>query len=132
LAEHVWEHLSETESKKALTECYRYLKPSGMLRIAVPDGYHPDPSYIEYVRPGGKGVGSEDHKILCNYKLLTEKLKYSGFCVELLEYWDENGQFHFNDWAPEDGHVLRSKRFDPRNRNGALVYTSLIADAIKQ
>jgi predicted SAM-dependent methyltransferase len=131
LAEHVWEHLSEVDSEKALAECYRYLKRGGMIRIAVPDGFHPDPAYVEYVRPGGKGGGSEDHKILYNYKRLTKKLEHSGFRVKLLEYWDENGQFHFRDWSSEDGHVFRSKRFDRRNRSGSLTYTSLIVDAIK-
>jgi predicted SAM-dependent methyltransferase len=131
LAEHVWEHLSEKESQKALTECYRYLKPGGRLRIAVPDGFHPNPGYLEYVRPGGKGQGSDDHKLLYDYKSLSKELKLSKFKVELLEYWDENGRFHAVEWSSDDGHIHRSRRFDPRNRNGSLSYTSLIVDGRK-
>ena len=41
--------------------------PGGNFRIAVPDGFHTDPSYIENVKPGGTGEGSEDHKNLFNY-----------------------------------------------------------------
>lgn len=51
LAEHVWEHLDDIAAKKAVKNCYRYLKKGGYLRIAVPDGFHPDPSYIEFVKP---------------------------------------------------------------------------------
>jgi predicted SAM-dependent methyltransferase len=83
----------------------------GKIRIAVPDGYFPDPSYIEYVRPGGVGAGADDHKVLYNYILMKEQLQKVGFVVELLEYWDENGAFHYRDWDPiEGGMINRSKR----------------------
>ena len=131
LAEHVLEHLSERDCRMSLGECFCYLKPGGLLRIAVPDGFHPDPAYKKYVRPGGTGAGAGDHKVLYNYKLITEKLEAAGFEVRLLEYWDETGKFHFHEWSSEDGHVFRSKLFDPRNRDGSLEYTSLIVDAIK-
>jgi len=130
-AEHVLEHLNEAELLKTLENCFEFLKKGGRFRIAVPDGYHPDASYIEYVRPGGTGSGAKDHKRLFNYKTLNEYLRKIGFNTILLEYWDENGQFHFVDWKPEDGFVLRSKRFDPRNSNCELNFTSLIVDAVK-
>jgi predicted SAM-dependent methyltransferase len=101
------------------------------LRIAVPDGFHPDPDYIEYVRPGGTGAGADDHKVLYNYKLLSEQLRRAGFEVTLLEYWDENGDFHFRPWSSRDGYISRSRDHDERNQNGTLAYTSLIVDAIK-
>jgi predicted SAM-dependent methyltransferase len=131
LAEHVWEHLLEDEARQANENCFNFLKYGGHLRIAVPDGFHPDPSYIEAVRPGGIGYGSDDHKILYNYKSLSKSLRKVGFEVNLLEYWDENHRFHFYPWDSRDGHINRSKRFDPRNQNGTLTYTSLIVDAIK-
>src|SRR5262245_8454926 len=43
MAEHLFEHLSEPECATAFTECFRYLKPGGLLRIAVPDGNRKDP-----------------------------------------------------------------------------------------
>ncbi|MGM1056423.1 MAG: hypothetical protein ACQEWG_11110 [Bacteroidota bacterium] len=130
-AEHVWEHLTKEETFLANLNCYKYLKKGGRLRLAVPDGFHPDKNYIEYVKPNGTGIGSDDHRILYNYILLSEKLKEHGFKIDLLEYWDENGKFHFNEWDNEDGKVRRSKRYDSRNINGKLNYTSLIIDAIK-
>ncbi len=131
LAEHVWEHLNDNESEKANANCFEFLRPGGRLRIAVPDGFHPDTYYIEQVRPGGSGSGAEDHKVLYNYKLISEQLRRTGFEVILLEYWDENGKFHFQEWSSADGHIARSKNYDERNQGGTLVYTSLIVDAIK-
>jgi predicted SAM-dependent methyltransferase len=132
LAEHVLEHLNADGAWKTCANCFKFLKHGGWLRVAVPDGFHPEPSYIELVKPGGTGIGAYDHKILYNYKSLRSILEEIGFSVELLEYWDENGQFHFRQWDSKDGHVSRSKRYDERNKDGALKYTSLIIDAIKQ
>jgi len=130
-AEHVWEHLSYEDTNLANKNCYIFLKKNGRLRIAVPDGYHPNKDYIDYVKPNGNGIGSDDHKILYNYNSLSQKLKEAGFKTELLEYWDETGKFHFQDWSNDGGKVNRSRRFDSRNINGKLNYTSLIIDAIK-
>jgi predicted SAM-dependent methyltransferase len=131
LAEHVLEHLAEAEAERAIANCFEFLRPGGRLRIAVPDGCHPDPAYIESVRPGGTGAGAEDHKALYSHESLAGKLAMGGFRVELLEYWDESGRFHAREWSSEDGHIRRSSRHDPRNRAGALTYTSLIVDGIK-
>jgi len=131
LAEHVWEHLTPEQARTAASNCLRYLRPGGYLRVAVPDGYHPDPAYIEQVGVGGSGPGAADHKVLYNCDTLRELLEGVGFQVEMLEYFDSAGQFHSTDWNPAAGKVWRSKRFDKRNRDGALHYTSLIADARK-
>lgn len=131
MAEHVWEHLTEEDTILAIRNCYKYLKKKGNLRLAVPDGFHPDKEYIGYVTPGGNGAGADDHKILYNYLTLKKKLEEFGFKVRLLEYWDEQGNFHFTDWTDEGGHITRSKRYDRRNKNGVLNYTSLIVDALK-
>lgn len=131
LAEHVWEHLTLEEGADAAGLCLRYLAPGGYLRIAVPDGLHPDPKYIEYVRPGGTGAGADDHKVLYDYRIMSQMLTEVGFEVQLLEYFDEERQFHAVDWDPATGMIHRSKRFDERNRDGQLAYTSLIVDACK-
>lgn len=132
LAEHVWEHLTKDEGAMAANLCFQYLKKGGYIRIAVPDGMSPNQEYIEYVRPSGKGLGADDHKILYDYKSLKEILEVSGFKVDLLEYYDENGIFHFKEWDPRDGKINRSKRFDERNLDNNLNYTSIIVDAKKE
>lgn len=131
LAEHVWEHLSDEDTALANTNCYKFLKKGGRLRIAVPDGYNPDKEYVERVKPGGSGLGSEDHKVLYNFEIMQERLSKAGFHVELVEYWKKDGEFVANEWDAKEGFIKRSKKFDPRNQSGKLNYTSLIVDAIK-
>jgi len=131
MAEHVWEHLTYEDGTIAAKNCYDYLKKEGTLRIAVPDGYHPDQNYINYVKPGGHGLGADDHKLLFNHVSLTQMLESIGFSVQLLEYWDKDGIFHSVDWTNDGGKIQRSKRYDHRNKDGKLNYTSLIVDAIK-
>lgn len=131
MAEHMWEHLPTDVSEAAANLCFKYLKPSGHARIAVPDGHHPDPAYIDGVRPGGNAAGAKDHKVLFTHDSISAVFTAAGFVVEKLEYFDAAGQFHFIDWLPEGGKIRRSRRFDPRNQNGDLVYTSVIIDAFK-
>ena len=131
LAEHVWEHLNIADGLTAARTCFKYLRPGGRLRIAVPDGFHSDPKYIDYVRPGGSGAGASDHKVLYNYISFSEVLNNAGFKVDLLEYFDEKGSFHATNWLKEDGYIHRSIRYDQRNVNQSTTYTSLIIDAIK-
>ena len=131
LAEHVWEHLSAEQGLRAARLCYEYLKPGGYLRVAVPDGLHPNPDYVEAVRPGGSGAGADDHKLLYTHQSLSALFQEAGFEVRLLEYFDEQGEFHAVEWDPQGGFILRSSRFDPRNQAGQLRYTSVILDAVK-
>ena len=129
LAEHVWEHLTLDEGVAAAHQCFAYVKPGGYVRAAVPDGFNPDPAYLEMVRPGGCGAGAEDHKVLYTYRTFSNVFEAARFRVELLEYFDENGEFHCREWSPEEGMIHRSSRFDERNRNGRLAYTSIVLDA---
>ncbi len=131
LAEHVWEHLSISDGYTAALYCFDYLAHGGRLRIAVPDGFHPDKNYINHIKPGGSGIGSDDHKVLYDYITLSKLLTRAGFDTNLLEYWDESGSFNVKSWSAEDGKVMRSIEYDTRNFNGRPNYTSLIIDAIK-
>ncbi|MCF8069587.1 MAG: glycosyltransferase [Desulfobacterales bacterium] len=132
LSEHVFEHLTLQQAESALTICKEYLLPGGYLRIAVPDGFHPDKTYINYTKPGGFGGGSGDHKVLYNYKSLKTLIEKVGLKAKLLEWYDQEGKFHSVDWQPETGFIKRSSRFDERNKNKKLAYTSLIIDAYNQ
>jgi len=78
LAEHVWEHLTLEQGKIAAKTCYKYLKQGGYIRLAVPDGFHNDQKYIDYVKPNGSGAGADDHKVLFNYKSFTSVFNEIG------------------------------------------------------
>lgn len=56
---------------------------------------------------------------------------YKSFKVNALEYFDENGIFHYQDRNSKDGFISRSKYNDKRNVNGKISYSSTIVDAIK-
>jgi len=128
LAEHVFEHLTEAQTHEALKNIAAILSPKGMFRIAVPDGYHPDPEYIDYVRPGGTAPGADDHKILYTYKTLSAVIEQADLQVRLIEYFDEKGCFHAVPWRYEDGHIMRCAALDGRNKDRPYSFTSLIAD----
>ena len=131
LAEHVWEHLTVEQGRAAAALCFQFLQPGGYLRVAVPDGLHPDPYYINWVRPGGSGPGAKDHKVLFTYQTFSDMFVDAGFDVILLEHFDEKGEFHCIDWSADDGMIDRSRRFDQRNSAKNLKYTSIILDAVK-
>jgi predicted SAM-dependent methyltransferase len=134
LSEHVWEHLTYEEGIKAAQICSKYLRPGGYIRCAVPDGFFPNEEYQNGVKIGGPGPKDHpaaSHKIVHNYNSITSMFKEAGFEVKLLEYCDEKGNFHYNEWDEKLGFIYRSKRFDHRNTDGNLGFVSLIVDAIK-
>ena len=132
LAEHVFEHLTREELSTFLKIASEFLAPGGRVRIAVPDGYHPDADYINSVQPGGIGVGAGDHKMLYTCDLIGDLIGKQGYQFELLEYFDAAGQFHQSEWSARDGFVGRSADHDERNADGRLNYTSLIVDCWRQ
>jgi predicted SAM-dependent methyltransferase len=134
MAEHVWEHMTPEEAEVAASIVFDYLRPGGYFRVAVPDGFHPDPTYQEGIRVGGAlpGQHSNDHKVLYTYATLRAHFERAGFVVTPYEYFDEKGVFHYAPWHPRDGFIRRSRDHDKRNRRGnPLVYTSIVLDAVK-
>lgn len=134
LCEHVWEHLTASEGRAAAALCYEFLKPGGYLRCAVPDANFPDAAYQAMVQVGGPGPHDHpaaDHKIVYEYRRFADVFAGAGFMVDLLEYCDEHGRFHYNHWLPADGPIYRSLLSDHRNRDGMLGFVSLIVDARK-
>ena len=98
------------------------------MRIAVPDGFHPDRDYIDYVRPGGTAPGADDHKILYTYKSLTDAVEMAGLSARLIEYFAEDGIFHARPGRYEDGYIMRCAALDGRNKDRPYSFTSLIVD----
>ena len=134
LAEHVWEHMTFEEGCFAAQNCYDYLQDGGYIRVAVPDKNFRNEWYQNMVKVGGNGDPTHPsftHKIVYDYKTLTEVFRHAGFTVELLEWCDEDGVFHHVHWDEKDGKIGRSLRFDTRNKNGKLGMVSLIIDAKK-
>ncbi|WP_197910432.1 hypothetical protein [Desulfosarcina ovata] len=81
--------------------------------------------------PGPKDHPAADHKIVYDYRLFADIFIQAGFSVDLLEYCDEKGRFHYHQWSPDQGPIYRSLLMDHRNRKGKLGSVSLIIDAFK-
>lgn len=131
LCEHVWEHIGELQTIDANKNVFKYLKEGGLFRLAVPDGNFPNQDYIDHVKPNGIGSGSNEHTILYTYDVMRQRLFEAGFIVDLVEYWDENKKFFSKPYDESCGIISRSLKYDERNVNGELNYTSIIVDAIK-
>jgi predicted SAM-dependent methyltransferase len=132
LAEHVLEHLTDEEIKIMVKNFYKYSSENINIRVAVPDGFHTNVNYINYVIPGGTGEGANDHQHLFNFRSLSKYFEKAGFHSYPKEYWDENGNFHSEYSNDENGTIRRSFLNDPRNINGEPHYTSLIIDFKKK
>lgn len=133
VAEHVFEHLTLNEGYQAMRNCYQYLKSGGTLRIAVPDGFHPDDKYIAWVMPG-TGYNGDDHKVLFDYQILASMMRQAGFFLDYKEFWNERGEFYSEPMGVERGEMRRTSQDLWAKflsvRVGAI-YTSLVIDGIK-
>ena len=135
LAEHVFEHLTEEEIKQALQFLRSHMPPGGRIRIAVPDGYHPDPIYIKHIGIAGIGPDAADHKQLLNKDKLCCYLKDAGFVAEMLEGYLSNGELVQKSIDPSGGLVIRS-RSNPKTMDSKEGWdfvdanTSLIVDGV--
>lgn len=134
LAEHVWEHMTEQEGIQAAKNCFTFLKSGGYIRCAVPDKNFRNEWYQNMVQIGGPGPidhPAYTHKMLYDYKTLEAVFEKAGFEVEILEYCDEQGNFHYKYWNESDGKIGRSFRYDTRNSLSKLGMVSIIIDAKK-
>lgn len=151
LAEHVFEHLELEEVKDALEYACKYLKKGGVIRIAVPDGYHPSEYYRRMTKPEGEGSGAFDHKIFFTIDLLRQIIDQNKFKLVPIEYFDKEGIFHKNPYTVDDGPVLRTaenyplknseerkkfydsipKHLKEQFEKNSYTYTSLLVDLIK-
>ena len=135
LAEHVWEHMTFEDGVKAAKNCYDFLENGGYLRVAVPDKNFRNDWYQDMVKVGGNGDPNHPaftHKIVYDYITLSRVFVEAGFEVDLLEWCDENGEFHHKYWDEKDGYIGRSLRFDTRNSDGKLGMVSIVLDAKKR
>jgi len=136
VAEHVFEHLTEDGARNALALIHRHMRAGSVLRIAVPDGYHPDPVYRAKVGIRGEGPDAADHKQLLTADSLQALLEGAGFTVRHLEGYRSDGVLVQGPVDSAEGYILRS-RSNPENMRSVSGWdfvdanTSLIMDGIK-
>jgi len=117
LSEDLVEHLKTAEIKALLKECFRLLKPQGVMRIGVPDYDNPkDRLYFE------KGIDPRhpDHITLTNYDLMKNIIEESPFSrYEFYHYWEER-KFTYKKIDYSFGMIKRTPDNDPRCRLGSF------------
>ena len=135
LAEHVFEHLTHEECRVALAHIHRHMREGGRIRVAVPDGNHPDADYLRHVGIGGIGDDASDHKQLLTVEALCALMAEAGFIPEHLEGYDAAGRLILEPYSPEDGFVYRSRvneTPESRTKWGFVdAATSLIVDGTR-
>ena len=127
LAEHVFEHLNFRDVKKALFYIYNFLKVGGILRFAVPDGYHPSVYVRKLIKPNGLELGADEHKVVFNIDMVEKLAEENGFELDRIEYFDKNGVFHTKEFNFENGYISRcSKNYKGRFTDDQKEYNKLI------
>lgn len=135
VAEHVFEHLTYEEAQRALRHINQHMPVGGRVRIAVPDGYNPDPTYIRHVGINGIGDDASDHKQLLNVDVLSGLLTEAGFTPELVEGYSKDGTLVQRPYSTDDGFIMRSRANpllkDRKHWDFVDAETSLIVDGRK-
>jgi predicted SAM-dependent methyltransferase len=87
---HVLEHFSKCDAPKFLDECYRILKPNGIIRVIVPDLEQLIKNYIKFLDGAKKGdIDSQEKYEWTLIELFDQMVRnYSG--GEMLNYWKQN------------------------------------------
>jgi predicted SAM-dependent methyltransferase len=98
LCEHVWEHLTEADSRAAARLCFDFLSPA-------------DPGR-PIIRPP---ITSWCMTMRCCAMYLPRPAS-SWICLNTMM----RGRFHYNDWDYASAPIYRSFRGDHRNRNHKL------------
>ncbi len=110
LAEHVLEHLTSHEVKIVLKLARSFMTKDGTFRIAVPDAFNNDPSYIDKADPSGLIGSVHGHQSYWNYQNLGQLAESLGWTVKLLEYHNEKGEIITNNFDFANGNIFRCSK----------------------
>lgn len=136
-SEHFFEHLFLDEAHKLMKECWRVLRPNGVLRTCVPDAdlrTYESPERVGFPNRNLPYSHPDKHKTRWSVYSLSQILECSGFNNFPLRYCDKFGSYmiHNPSDRPEDYsecrnlHTIFDLSYIQRLDN------SLIIDSIKQ
>ena len=136
LAEHVFEHLTLDEMRKALNLIYKHMVYGGSLRIAVPDGNNPNEEYRDHCGIKGIGADASDHKQFITFELLSYEVEKIGFKCQLKEGYLKNKKLISTPLNRNLGEVIRSRsnKIALKDKKGwgfVDANSSLIVDCLK-
>ena len=116
---HTLEHFSKEDGKKFMSECYRVLKPTGIIRVAVPDLEQIVKNYLKYM----EGALQGNLESFYNYEWIMLEMydqtvrTQSGGEMAKYFYQDEikNEQFVYSR-VGEVGKNIRQRYLDSKNK----------------
>ena len=83
---HVLEHFSKTQAVDFIKECYRVMKPNGIIRIAIPDLEQIVLNYVKYLNESLQGVPGADQKYNWTMLELFDQVVRSKSGGEMIDY----------------------------------------------
>lgn len=113
--EHVAEHLYYEDFVQFMLIVKPHLRPAAVIRVAVPDANHPSGYVRELTKVNGTDPGADDLKYF--YKLNDMQIiaANTGYSLEAVEYFTDNGVFVSNNPSFERGYISRcSKNYTGR------------------
>lgn len=132
LTEDFLEHIHVDDIKRLLQECFRIIKPKGMMRIGVPDYNNlKDRPYLLK----GKDERFPKHVTLTHYELMKTIIEQSPFSsnYKFYHYWDRE-KFIYEKIDYSLGFIKRTPDNDVRCKKSGceLQITSIVVDIFKK
>jgi predicted SAM-dependent methyltransferase len=114
-SEHFFEHLFTDEAVALLTECYRILKPNGVVRIVVPDAdlrTYEQPESIGFPNSSVPWSHPDKHKTRWSIYSLPLTLKAAGLVSRPIMYCDKYGKLAQSVPSASDSEYAQSEDKD--------------------
>ncbi|EQB39194.1 hypothetical protein M947_08555 [Sulfurimonas hongkongensis] len=105
---HVLEHFQKCDASRFLKECYRVLKPDGIIRIVVPDLEQLMRNYIEFLEGAKKEDKNSQEKYEWTMIELFDQMVRNYGGGEMLNYWKQNPM-------PQEGFVVQRLGSEVKN-----------------
>lgn len=133
-SEHFFEHLFFDEAAALFKECYRVLKPNGVIRVVVPDAdlrVYESPEPIGFPSKKLSYTHPDKHKTRWSVYLLSEVLNIVGFKCVPLRYCDKSGKYNITSIGNEKLYLGSYEKELLLKMDYVQRIDSLIVDGIK-
>lgn len=117
---HVLEHFSKASGARFISECYRVLKPGGILRFAIPDLEQIARNYLKFLELGLNNP--DDRMVKANYEWMmlelydqTVRTTSGGAMSEYLSQDRILNEEFVYERLGEEGRAIRKANFDRKN-----------------
>lgn len=114
---HVLEHFSKLEAKNFIAECYRVLKPEGIIRIAIPDLEQIAINYLKYLNESLENIEGADKKYEWTMLELFDQVVREKSGGGMLEYIKDESKKNDDFLLFRNGNEVEKIMLGLRNQN---------------